>query len=162
VGEPRLKEVRAQAQKYWDTLPYETRLKEVIRSRNARQVGGWGGKFEDLTAEQIAVQDEVPRGIVQEFELKDCHRDCQNCHLEKDFKNSSSNDNLSCSSHGNNSHNDNSEGKGRNDQSQENLKQGNKNKLGNDHSGLIIGGIVIASFISLATVLAVRNKKNKK
>jgi len=32
--------MQVQAQKYWDALPYETRIKEVIRSRNARQVGG--------------------------------------------------------------------------------------------------------------------------
>src|SRR5581483_3548928 len=103
-----------------------------------------------------------PRGIVQEFELKDCHRDCQNCHLEKDFKNSSSNNNLSCSSHGNNSHNDNSEGKGTqpNQQSQENLWQENKSTFGEDHSGLIIGGVVVASLISLATVLVIKNQKS--
>jgi len=33
-----MKEVHAQAQKYWDTLSYENRIKEVIRSRNAKQV----------------------------------------------------------------------------------------------------------------------------
>jgi hypothetical protein len=105
VGEPHLKEVRTQAQKYWDALSYETRLKEVIRSRNAKQVA-WGGKFQDLTAEQIAAQNEVPSGIVQEFELKDCHHDCQDCHLEQDFKNSSRDDNLSCSSDENNPENE--------------------------------------------------------
>jgi len=160
VGKPRRKEMQAQAQKYWDTLPYETRIKEVIRSRNARQVGGWGGKFENLTAEQIAVQNEAPRGIVQEFELRGCHQDCSDCHLEKDFKNSSNNNNLSCSSRGNNSYNDNSEEKEHDQQSQENLRQANKNKLGNDYSGLIISGIVITSFISLAaTILLIRKKK---
>ena len=158
VGKPRQKEMQVQAQKYWDALPYETRIKEVIRSRNARQVGGWGGKFENLTAEQIAVQNEAPRGIVQEFELRGCHQDCSDCHLEKDFKNSSSNNNLSCSSRGNNSYNDNSEEKEHDQQSQEDLRQANK--LGNDYSGLIIGGIVITSFISLAaTILLIRKKK---
>jgi len=32
VEEPHKAEIKAQAQKYWDTLPYETRLKEVIRT----------------------------------------------------------------------------------------------------------------------------------
>ncbi|CAI2197491.1 5985_t:CDS:1, partial [Funneliformis geosporum] len=90
VGKPHRKEVRAQAQKYWEALSYEDRLKEVIRSRNAKQVG-WGGKFQDLTAEQIAAQNEVPSGIRQEFELKDCHRDCQDCRLDRDFHNSTGN-----------------------------------------------------------------------
>jgi len=151
--------MQAQAQKYWDTLPYETRIKEVIRSRNARQVGGWGGKFENLTAEQIAVQNEAPRGIVQEFELRGCHQDCSDCHLEKDFKNSNSNNNLSCSSHGNNSYNDNSEEKEHDQQSQENLRKANKNTLGEDHLSLIVGGVAVASLVSFATILLTRKKK---
>jgi hypothetical protein len=103
----------------------------------------------------------VPSGIRQEFELKNAHHDCQDCHLDKDFNNSTGNDNnLSCSSHGNNSHNDNSERKERNDQSRENLpEQENKSTLGGDHSGLIIGGIITASLISLATVLVVKKRK---
>ena len=36
----------------------------------------------------------MPQGIVYEFELKDCHHDCQNCHLEQDFKNSGGNNNF--------------------------------------------------------------------
>ncbi|CAJ0851486.1 778_t:CDS:2 [Entrophospora sp. SA101] len=94
VGKPRLKEIRAQAQKYWEGLSYDERLREVIRSKDAKQVA-WGGKFENLTAEQIATQNEVPSGIRKEFELKACHHDCSDCHLDKDFQKSSDNNNLS-------------------------------------------------------------------
>jgi hypothetical protein len=36
----------------------------------------------------------VPSGIRQEFELKACHQDCSDCHLDKDFQKSSDNNNL--------------------------------------------------------------------
>jgi len=62
----------------------------------------------------------VPNRIRREFELKDCHRDCADCHLDKDFKNSGGDNNLSSS-------NGNSKDK------EKNPKPGEK-KLPNKHS----------------------------
>ena len=151
-GKQRYEVENAQFQKDWERLTCEDRLKEVKKAYRA-----------DDNLTELANREKIPGLVLHRWSSKACHKrfNCPDCHFDKE-DNSPCDNNLSCSSHGNNSRNDNSEGKGRNDQSQENLKQENKNKLGNDHSGLIIGGIVIASLISLATVLAVRNKKNKK
>jgi len=160
VEKPRQAEIKAQAQKFWDTQPYETRLKEVIRSGSV----GWGKKFIGLTAEQIAAQDEVPRGIIYEFELKDCHRGCQDCHLDKDFQNSGCNNNLSVpSSNDNNSQNDNSDKNEPNRLSQESSEnQNGKNTPGGGYSGLIIGGIIVTSLISLTAILLTKKRQKSK
>jgi len=114
----------------------------------------------------MATHQEIDPLVLSRFVEKDNHRrhncpdsDC----IYKNYPSqgpAGSDNNLSCSSHGDNSHNDNSERKERNDQSRENLpEQGNKNKLGGNHSGLIIGGIITASLISLVTVLVVKKRK---
>jgi len=181
VGEPRRKEMQAQAQKYWDTLSYEARLKEVIRSRNAKQVA-WGGKFDKLTAEQIATQNEVPSGIRQEFELKACHQDCSDCHLEKDFQKSSDNNNLSAFS----SVNENNDEEKKEDivkKLVESKKQGidkkeierlrselqklNQQKEGitpakNNNNELILGIVIIFSVFVLISGVILVSKNNKK
>jgi len=105
----------------------------------------------------------VPSGIRQEFELKDCHRDCSDCHLDQDFKNSSGNNNLSCSQDENNPKTDNT-GKGEKDfKNQQNQGYNSaKNSSGNNSVGVVIGGVAAVSFIFLSTILVLKRKRGKK
>jgi len=118
-----------------------------------------------LNAEGIAAQGEVPYGIVYEFELKDCHRGCQDCHLDKDFQNSSRNNNLSAASNDNNEENKVDKGSGKDKNNSENRQSQNynsveKNPSGNNSTGgLVIGGVVIFSSIFLATALVLKKRK---
>ena len=106
----------------------------------------------------------MPSGIRQEFELKDCHRDCQDCYLDRDFQSSGRNNDLSCSPLSEDSQNDSSDKKGNDSSSQEISKNRNGTNTpgGKLYSGLIIGGIVITSLISFATILIIKGKKKAK
>jgi hypothetical protein len=131
----------------------------------------------------------VPSGIRQEFELKACHQDCSDCYLDKDFKNSSENNDLSFFLARSNSGNDNGideverltreliEAK-KQEKSQAEIKQleSNLQKLNiqqqkketkptKNNDLLISGAIIFSAFalvLGLILILIGRNNKRKK
>jgi hypothetical protein len=130
----------------------------------------------------------VPSGIRQEFELKACHHDCPDCHLDKDFKNSSENNDLSFFLVRSNSGNDNGideverltrelieakkQGKSQAEIKQLesnlqklNIQQQKKTKPTKNNDLLISGAIIFSTFalvLGLILILIGRNNKRKK